>query len=102
VRPQADNDRSQMDEIGSSPSHPLLAKLKQLVQILLVSQSEIQSALSSQFNDFEDAIQHFTAKAERASALSSRATKPIFLYRNSSPNAAGISRVARKGRVIKM
>jgi hypothetical protein len=38
--------------------------LKLLVRVSAVSESEIQSALSSTFGDFEDAIQHFTANAE--------------------------------------
>jgi fructose-1-phosphate kinase PfkB-like protein len=42
----------------------LLGKLKLLVRISAVAESEIQSALSSSFKDFEDAIQHFTAKTE--------------------------------------
>ncbi|MBI4662409.1 MAG: hypothetical protein HY735_26615 [Verrucomicrobia bacterium] len=42
----------------------MFGKLKLLVRVSAVSESEIQSALSSSFRDFEDAIQHFTAKAE--------------------------------------
>jgi predicted nucleic acid-binding protein len=42
----------------------LLDKLKRLVLGSSVSESEIRSALSSKFNDFEDAIQHFSAKSE--------------------------------------
>jgi hypothetical protein len=42
----------------------LLGKLKQLVRVSAVSEAEIQSALASGFKDFEDAIQHFAAKAE--------------------------------------
>ena len=42
----------------------LLGKLKLLVHVSSVAESEIQSALASSFKDFEDAIQHFTAKAE--------------------------------------
>jgi hypothetical protein len=42
----------------------LLGKLKQLVRVSAVGESEIQSALVSPFKDFEDAIQHFSAKAE--------------------------------------
>lgn len=49
---------------GHTDALALLGKLKQLVRVSAVSESEIQSALSSQFKDFEDAIQHFTAKAE--------------------------------------
>lgn len=42
----------------------LLGKLKLLVGVCAVSESEIHSALSSSFGDFEDAIQHFAAKSE--------------------------------------
>jgi hypothetical protein len=49
---------------GHTDALALLGKLKLLVRVSAVSESEIQSALSSPFKDFEDAIQHFTAKAE--------------------------------------
>jgi predicted nucleic acid-binding protein len=49
---------------GHSDSLALLGKLKLLVRVSAVSETEIQSALSSSFKDFEDAIQHFAAKAE--------------------------------------
>ena len=49
---------------GHADALTLLGKLKLLVRVSAVSESEIQSALSSQFKDFEDAIQHFSAKAE--------------------------------------
>ena len=39
----------------------LLAKLKRLVKIVAVAEEEIQCALDSEFVDFEDAIQHFSA-----------------------------------------
>lgn len=49
---------------GHADALALLAKLKLLVRVSSVSESEIQSALSSSFKDFEDAIQHFAAKTE--------------------------------------
>ena len=49
---------------GHADALALLGKLKLLVRVSAVSKSEIQSALSSSFKDFEDAIQHFAAKAE--------------------------------------
>jgi predicted nucleic acid-binding protein len=49
---------------GHADALALLGKLKRLVRVSAVSESEIQSALASQFKDFEDAIQLFTAKAE--------------------------------------
>ena len=49
---------------GHDAALVLLGKLKLLVQISAVAESEIESALASSFKDFEDAIQHFAAKAE--------------------------------------
>ena len=49
---------------GHADALTLLGKLKLLVRISSVTEAEIQSALSSSFKDFEDAIQHFAAKAE--------------------------------------
>jgi len=42
----------------------LLGKLKRVVRVSAVTETEIQSALLSSFKDFEDAIQHFAAKSE--------------------------------------
>ena len=49
---------------GGNIALALLGKLKLLVHVSAVSEAEIQSALSASFKDFEDAIQHFAAKAE--------------------------------------
>jgi len=49
---------------GHEEALALLGKLKQLVQVATVSEAEIQSALTSGFKDFEDAIQHGAAKSE--------------------------------------
>ena len=49
---------------GHDAALVLLGKLKQLVHVSAVGEAQIESALSSGFKDFEDAIQHFTAKAE--------------------------------------
>lgn len=49
---------------GHADALALLGKLKLLVRVSAVSEAEIQAALSSKFTDFEDAIQHFAAKAE--------------------------------------
>ena len=49
---------------GHTDALALLAKLKLLVRVAAVAETEIQSALSSSFKDFEDAIQHFAAKSE--------------------------------------
>jgi predicted nucleic acid-binding protein len=58
---------------GHPDALALLGKLKLLVRVSAVAEAEIQSALSSSFKDFEDAIQHFGAKAEgRLSAIVTR------------------------------
>src|SRR5438552_1625552 len=49
---------------GHDDALSLLRKLKLLARVSAVADPEIQSALASSFNDFEDAIQHFAAKAE--------------------------------------
>ncbi len=49
---------------GHDDALALLKKLKQLVHVCSVTEAEIQAALSSRFKDFEDSIQHFTAKSE--------------------------------------
>jgi hypothetical protein len=49
---------------GGPDALALLRKLKPLVRVASVGESQIQSALMSSFTDFEDGIQHFTAKAE--------------------------------------
>jgi predicted nucleic acid-binding protein len=49
---------------GHADALALLGKLKQLVRVSAVTDVEIESALASSFKDFEDGIQHFTAKAE--------------------------------------
>jgi predicted nucleic acid-binding protein len=49
---------------GHGEALALLGKLKQITRVSAVGEAEIQSALASSFQDFEDAIQHFAAKAE--------------------------------------
>jgi predicted nucleic acid-binding protein len=49
---------------GHTEALALLGNLRQLVRVCAVTEAEIQSALSSRFKDFEDAIHHFTAKTE--------------------------------------
>ena len=49
---------------GHDDALDLLRKLKRLARVSAVTEVEIQSALSSSFKDFEDAIQHYAAKAE--------------------------------------
>lgn len=49
---------------GHPDALALLGKLKLLTRVSAVTETEINSALSPSFKDFEDAIQHFAAKAE--------------------------------------
>ena len=49
---------------GHETAVALLKQLRLLVEVATVSEAQIESALSSNFKDFEDAIQHFAAKAE--------------------------------------
>jgi predicted nucleic acid-binding protein len=49
---------------GHRDALSLLGKLKRLVRVSAVTDAEIQCALTSGFTDFEDAIQHFAARAE--------------------------------------
>ena len=49
---------------GHADALALLGKLKLLARVSSVGEPETQFALSSNFKDFEDAIQHFAAKAE--------------------------------------
>ena len=49
---------------GHHEAMAVLVKLKQLVRVAAVSEAEIQSALTSGFKDFEDAIQYSAAKSE--------------------------------------
>lgn len=50
---------------GHAAALSLLEKLTSLVRVVAVTEAEIGSALQSEFNDFEDAIQHFAAKGVR-------------------------------------
>ena len=49
---------------GHADALALLGQLRLLIRVSAVAEWEIQSALSSNFKDFEDAIQHFAAQAE--------------------------------------
>lgn len=49
---------------GHADALALLGNLKLLVRVSAVTEVEIESALASDFKDFEDAIQHFAAKTE--------------------------------------
>jgi predicted nucleic acid-binding protein len=56
-------------------AYEALINLKILVNILTVDDKIISLALNSDFNDFEDAIQYFTAKENGVDILITRNTK---------------------------
>src|SRR4051812_40151779 len=59
-------------ELGAKEAKKILLDLKVLVQVLSVDDKIIQLALNSDFNDPEDAIQHFTALEHRLPLIITR------------------------------
>lgn len=57
---------------GRADALALLSKLKSLVSVCSVSESDVESALASAFKDFEDALQHFSAKSGAVQVLVTR------------------------------
>ncbi|HLF65673.1 MAG TPA: PIN domain-containing protein [Saprospiraceae bacterium] len=53
-------------------SRRILAKFKTLVSVLPVGESEIARAIASEFADFEDAIQYYTAVEHKIPVLITR------------------------------
>jgi hypothetical protein len=62
-------------EMPVSRSRRYLAKLKILVTVLPVTEKTIESALFSEFKDFEDGIQYFTAVENDAKLILTRNLK---------------------------
>jgi len=62
----------------------ILKKLKLLVTVLPVDNKIIELALSSDFNDFEDAIQYYTAKSHNINYIVTRNLKD---YKSTEINA---------------
>ena len=60
---------------SNSQALKYLKELKSLVNVLPIDEKIIDRSLSSEFRDFEDAIQYFTAKAADVSFLISRNKK---------------------------
>ncbi|MFZ1322183.1 MAG: PIN domain-containing protein [Ignavibacteria bacterium] len=56
-------------------SRTILAKFKRLVNVLAVDDKIIELAISSDFKDFEDSIQHFTAVENSLKILLTRNLK---------------------------
>ena len=59
-------------DVGAQDSIVALNKLKQIVKISPVSEQEVTAALHSDFPDFEDALQYYSAMAVHASIIISR------------------------------
>jgi predicted nucleic acid-binding protein len=60
-----------------------LSRLKVLVKVLAVDNKIIELALASSFNDFEDAVQHYTATENKINNLITRNLKD---YKKASIN----------------
>ncbi len=58
-----------------SNSRKILQKFKTLVNVLAVNDKIIELALASDFKDFEDAIQHYTAMENKIKILLTRNNK---------------------------
>jgi predicted nucleic acid-binding protein len=61
-----------------APHKKVIDKLKQLaehVDIIGLSKSAVMNALGYDFNDFEDALQHFAARAENVKTIVTRNIK---------------------------
>lgn len=52
-----------------------LTQLARLVEIISLSKIAVKQALESEFNDFEDALQHFAALSENVRIIITRNTK---------------------------
>jgi len=52
-----------------------LRKLRILINIIPMNQSHIDHALNSRFTDFEDALQHFSAKSQKVHFIITRNKK---------------------------
>ena len=64
---------------GRGDALALLDKLRRLVKVSAVGEAEIAAAFASAFRDFEDAVQHFSAKAEGGVSAIITRNKPDFV-----------------------
>ena len=60
---------------GNEETKRLLKNLRLLVHLLPINESIVDMALNSKFNDFEDALQYFTAKENNILVLITRNIK---------------------------
>ena len=68
-------------QLGGKPALKEIEKLLQLVNVCPVDSVVLQNAIVSSINDYEDAVQHEAALAEKLDAIVTRNTKD---YKNSS------------------
>ncbi len=61
--------------LGAAQARRLLQKFRKLIQILPVTEETIDSALSSDMKDFEDAVQYFAFRKGKIDIFISRNTK---------------------------
>ncbi len=66
---------------SNSESKKILLRFKTLVQVISVGEKSINLALSSDFTDFEDGVQHYAALENKASVIVTRNLKD---YKRSS------------------
>ncbi|MBS0619761.1 MAG: PIN domain-containing protein [Spirochaetes bacterium] len=84
--------------LGAAQARRLLQKFRKLIQILPVTEETIDSALSSNMKDFEDAVQYFAFKKGKIDIFISRNTKDY--PKNSAvvmtPNSSRKSKIPRQ------
>ena len=59
---------------GTEKSKELLKKLRRIIKILPTDEKTVDDALNSQFGDFEDGLQYFTARRNKIPVLITRNT----------------------------
>ena len=64
-----------LSQYSTTHSRQIIAKFKTLVQVLAVNSKTIDLAIASDFNDFEDAIQYYTALENNITTLITRDLK---------------------------
>lgn len=57
----------------------LLSNLRELSHIVLVDEQTVDEALASEFDDFEDALQYYSAKKENVEVIVTRNVKDFLL-----------------------
>ena len=60
---------------GIEKSRELLKKLRSVLKVAPITEKTVDSALSSGFTDFEDALQYFSAKENKIPAFITRNTR---------------------------